>query len=132
MKQVKWFSGANDDLDRLRFYCEVCFGNHAAKNIIASTMKRIDQLGDFPGMGPLEPLLNHRPEAWHSLVIHRNVKVIYIIGSQSVNIAALWDTRRQPKALASYIDKIIETEPAILNEPVVPYIKTDKKDYATQ
>lgn len=126
MKNIKWSSGANEDLDRLRFYCEVFFGNRSAKKIISSTMNRIDQLRTFPGMGPLEPLLNHRPEPWRSLVIHRNVKVIYLVRQQSVNIAALWDTRRQPKVLADYIDRLVQTEPSILNEPSIPYIKTDK------
>ncbi len=126
MKKIKWSSGANKDLDRLRFYCEAFFGNRLAKKIIASTMNKIDQLGTFPSIGPLEPLLNHRPEPWRSLVIHRNVKVIYLIRQESVNIAALWDTRREPKSLANYIDHIVQTEPAILNEPSIPYIKTDK------
>ena len=88
MKKIKWSSGANKDLDRLRFYCEAFFGNRLAKKIIASTMNKIDQLGTFPSIGPLEPLLNHRPEPWRSLVIHRNVKVIYLIRQESVNIAA--------------------------------------------
>lgn len=126
MKKIKWSSGANKDLDRLRFYCEIFFGNRLAKKIIASTMNKIDQLKAFPGIGPLEPLLNHRPEPWHSLVIHRNVKVIYLIRQESVNIAALWDTRQQPEKLANYIDHIVQTEPTILNEPSIPYIKTDK------
>ncbi len=31
MKKIKWSSGANKDLDRLRFYCEAFFGNRLAK-----------------------------------------------------------------------------------------------------
>ncbi|MCD7848257.1 MAG: type II toxin-antitoxin system RelE/ParE family toxin [Parabacteroides sp.] len=130
--ETKWFTPALRDLQHIHDRCCINFGIVRANKIADQIQATIDLLGGCPGMGPLELLLCHRAEAWRSFVIHRNVKVIYIIGSQSVNIAALWDTRRQPKALASYIDKIIETEPAILNEPVVPYIKTDKKDYATQ
>ena len=48
MKKIKWSSGANKDLDRLRFYCEAFFGNRLAKKIIASTMNKNRSARNFP------------------------------------------------------------------------------------
>ena len=125
---VKWFSGADRDLSRLRFYSEVNFGKETAIKIVLSVRQTIGLLSQFPNLGPLEPLLGHRQEAWRSLVIHRNVKVIYLIGTHTVNIAALWDTRQNSARLANYFDNVIEAEPSILSEPPVPYIKVNKTD----
>lgn len=124
--KLKWFTPALNDLKHIYNRSLINFGILLADKISDQIHATINQLGTFPGLGSIEPLLNHRPEPWRSLVIHRNVKVIYLIRQESVNIAALWDTRREPKSLANYIDHIVQTEPAILNEPSIPYIKTDK------
>lgn len=124
--EIKWFTPALDDLKHIYNRSLINFGILSANKISDQIHATISQLGIFPGLGPIEPLLNHRPEPWRSLVIHRNIKVIYLICSKSVNIAALWDTRREPKSLAKYIDHVVQTEPTVLNEPSIPYIQTDK------
>lgn len=124
MMEVKWFSGAEDDLIRLRYYSEMAFGKETAKKIIKATTETVSLLGKSPLLGPLEPLSNHRPEARRSLVVHKNIKAVYLIGSRSVNIAVLWDTRRESSRMASYIDITIEQDSNILNSPSVPYTKT--------
>ena len=129
--EVKWFSGAKDDLARLRYYCEFYFGKTSAQNIIKHVLQTVGLLGSFPEMGALEPLLDHRPETWRSLVVHKNIKVVYLIGSQSVNIAALWDTRQRPTSMTSYIGTIVENEPTIVNEPTIHY-QTKDRSHATQ
>lgn len=126
--EVKWFSFANRDLYHIRYYCEANFGKKKAKNIVTSILNTVNLLGKFPNMGPLEPLLSHRAEPWRSLVIHRNTKVIYLIGANTINIAALWDTRQRPNRLAGYIDRLVKNEPSVVNEPLTPYLTTPKEN----
>lgn len=125
--RVKWFSPAHRDLLRIRYYCESYFGKRIAQNAVVSIKHIVDSIGQFPNLGPLEPLLSHRVESWRSFVVHKNTKVIYLIGSETVNIAALWDTRQRPEKMADYIDLLAKADPAILNEPFAPYIKTEKQ-----
>lgn len=89
--------------------------------VVSSVRQKVSVLGNYPDMGKSESLLSHRQEEWRSLVVHENTKVIYLVGEKSVNIAALWDTRRHPDRLDRYVDHLIETDPTVLNEPQSSY-----------
>lgn len=124
--EIKWFSFANRDLYHIRYHCEANFGKTKAKDIVTSILNTVNLLGKFPDMGSLEPLLSHRAEPWRSLVIHRNTKVIYLVGVNTINIATLWDTRQRPNRLAGYIDRLVKNEPSVINESTIHYITTSK------
>lgn len=55
-----------------------------------------------PYAGPVEPALENLPEVYRSLVAHKHYKLIYRVlkDMQTVEIAAVWDVRRNPKALS--------------------------------
>lgn len=120
---VKWFPSAKRDMQFLSVYCRDYFGLVIAARVVSSVRHKINILGEYPYMGKNEPLLSHREEQWRSLVVHENTKVIYLVGEESVNIVALWDTRRCPDHLDRYIDHVVEVDPTVLNEPQIHYGK---------
>ena len=58
-------------------------------------------LAKSPYGGPLESSLEDRVEVYRSLVVH-NYKLIYRVleETQTVEIAAVWDVRRNPQTLS--------------------------------
>lgn len=124
---IKWYSPALHDLQRIKNRCKSAYGTLVADHATDAIEHLVNLLAIFPNLGPLEALLSHRVESWRSFVVHKNIKVIYLIGSETVNIAALWDTRQRPEKMADYIDLLAKADPAILNEPFAPYIKTEKQ-----
>ena len=59
-----------------------------------------DEFTCYPGIGSYEPLLVERPEGFRSVVVHRNCKLVYYVDGDTLYIADLWDTRREPRAQA--------------------------------
>ena len=49
-----------------------------------------------PCIGLREPLMAERPEGFRSVVVHRNCKLVYYVDGDTVYIADVWDTRREP------------------------------------
>ena len=62
----------------------------------------VERLAKFPLIGKVEPLLQGRSLQFRSLVIHEHYKLIYHYDetAETLRIAALWDTRREPRAQA--------------------------------
>lgn len=124
---VKWFPESKQNLRQIANRCNYLFGSKVAKESIRSIHHQVELLGPNPHLGSIEPQLNHRPETWRSLVVHQHLKAVYLVGSETVNIAALWDTRRNPSTMANYLDRLVQTQPTVLCEPTVPYHPTSKK-----
>lgn len=59
-------------------------------------------LGNNPYAGPVEPLLEDQVEVYRSFVVHKHYKLVYRVveETQTVEIAAVWDVRRNPKELS--------------------------------
>ena len=59
-------------------------------------------LAKNPYAGPLESSLEDQVEVYRSLVVHKYYKLIYRVleETQTVEIAAVWDVRRNPKTLS--------------------------------
>ena len=84
-------------------YCTYTFGAHVALNFIESINKQVLLLSSYPFMGRVEPLLTHKKRhEYRSLVVHKHFKLVYYVDEsrQTVFIADLWDTRREPARLA--------------------------------
>lgn len=69
-------------------------GRHLIKKIVSRTL----QLKTNPRSGPKEPLLYQRKFEYRYLV-EGNYKIIYWVGNNYVNIAAVFDTRQNPQKL---------------------------------
>ena len=79
------------------------FGKQAAEKTHARIMQALHLLAANPRLGKEEPLLAGRKREYRSLVVHKLFKLVYYMDEkkQTLYIAALWDTRREPAAQAS-------------------------------
>lgn len=53
----------------------------------------------------IEKLLRNRKHIYRSFVVHRHYKLIYYIEKDTVYIADLWDTRREPVRLSGRVKR---------------------------
>lgn len=54
----------------------------------------------MPEHGKIDPLFAHRKQLYRSIIVRRLNKIVYYIKDDTIRIAAMWDTRREPKAQA--------------------------------
>ena len=54
-----------------------------------------------PHLGPVEPLLSDCSTTYRSVVVTKLNKMIYRIADDRIEVVDFWDTRQEPKALAS-------------------------------
>lgn len=54
----------------------------------------------MPELGKIDPLFAHRKQLYRSIIVRRLNKIVYYIKDDTIRIAAMWDTRREPKAQA--------------------------------
>ena len=54
----------------------------------------------MPELGKIDPLFAHRKQLYRSVIVRRLNKIVYYIKDDTIRIAAMWDTRREPKAQA--------------------------------
>ncbi len=97
-----WSERAKKSLHIVEDYILREFGEKKRVEFMAEAEKVAIQLESFPKMGKEEPLLVHRKKLYRSYVIAHLSKMIYHIEEKRelVVISDVWDTRREPKAVA--------------------------------
>ena len=97
-----WSERAKKSLHIVEDYILREFGEEKRVEFMAEAEKVAIQLESFPKMGKEEPLLVHRKKLYRSYVIKHLSKMIYHIEEKRelVVISDVWDTRREPKAVA--------------------------------
>ena len=102
MAQVVWSKKANKRRIAFLAYGEKEFGVKAALKMNNRIMNYVRSLADNPCMGAIEPLLQGRKKQYRSLVVHKLIKLVYYVDEpkQTILVADLWDTRREPELLA--------------------------------
>ena len=90
-------------INEIYTYGETHFGKQAAEALHERIMESLCMLEKQPYAGMIEPLLRKRRYSYRSLVIHEHFKIIYHIAEkcQTIYIADLWDTRREPRILSN-------------------------------
>ncbi len=89
-------------IDRIYAYGESHFGTATAQKLHNRLMTALHLLEQQPCIGPVEPLLKGRKYSYRSLVVHEHYKLVYRIDEnrQTIYIADVWDTRREPTTQA--------------------------------
>lgn len=102
MVKVMWRKTAQDQRARLLEYIRTEFGMQAALNAYANIKHHEVLLSGYPYLGEVEQLLKGKRLEYRSIVIHKYAKLVYYVNEKrnTLFISALWDTRRQPAALA--------------------------------
>ena len=98
--QVTWNKKALTQLDAVVRYGTREFGERTAQRLYAHIMSYEPLLAANPRLGVEEPLLAGRKRQYRSLVVHKLFKLVYYVKDDTLYIAALWDTRREPCAQA--------------------------------
>ena len=100
--RVIWKNKAIRHLELLTDYGLETFGEKAVTRFVNNVRAYDKRLATNPYMGALEPLLANRRLPYRSLVVHPHYKLIYWVDEKqdTVFIAALWDTRRNPDNLS--------------------------------
>ena len=102
--KVLWTTFAESQLNDIYDYIQLK-NPYAAAEIYNDILDESAMLARFPQMAAIEPLLSEFPEAYRSLVVRRNYKVVYYIDNKTtIYVVAVFDCRQNPEKL-KYIIK---------------------------
>ena len=91
---------AKQAIRRTASYINREFGRQRKDEFLLEVRKTRRLLAANPHLGPLEPLLEDRPEGFRSFVMNRINKIVYRIADDRIEVVDFWDVRREPKELA--------------------------------
>ena len=100
MMKVIVQKAAARQISRVYTYGEQHFGKRAAEKTHTRIVEALHLLAANPRLGVAEPLLAGRKREYRSIVVHKLFKLVYYVKDDTLYIAALWDTRREPAAQA--------------------------------
>lgn len=98
MKTV-WSEQASDSLLQISSYIKEEFGVKYQQKFLLEISRVSTLLEKTPNLGQTEPLLKDAPVLYRSIVVNRINKIVYYVGTEFIEIVALWDVRREPDAL---------------------------------
>lgn len=105
MAKVKWHKRAEKELYRYLVKGYLEFGEATANKFSSKVASLNEDLSKYPGTGFPEPLLKDRKRLYRARHILKRFKLIYYYSesSDTVHVADIWDTRREPSKLANRI-----------------------------
>lgn len=105
MAKVIWQKRAEKELFRYLVKGNVEFGETVANRFADEARRISEELAKFPEIGFPEPLLKDRKKFYRACHIQKRFKLIYYYAqsSDTVHIADIWDTRREPQYLSNRI-----------------------------
>ena len=103
---MTWNKKALNQLDAVMAYGRQEFGERAVQRLYTRIMSYEPLLAANPRLGIAEPLLTGRKRAYRSIVVHKLFKLVYYVKGDILHIAALWDTRREPRTQADNMNNI--------------------------
>ena len=97
--RVEWTEHANRSLEFI-FTCAQEYYPRTLLRKLNRELKRTEHLvANHPRMGGVEYLAEARDYEYRNIVLCKPFKLIYFIAEDTVFIADIWDTRREPNAL---------------------------------
>lgn len=105
MAKVIWQKRAERELFGYLVKGNLEFGETVANRFAARVRHINDELSKFPETGFPEPLLKERKKLYRACHILKRFKLIYYYAhsSDTVHVADIWDTKREPAALVNRI-----------------------------
>ena len=79
------------------------FGQKRRDAFIQEVRRTRFLIESHPNLGPVEPLLAHRTRLYRSIVVSPLNKLIYYVDDATIEIIAVWDTRRDPSSLVAEV-----------------------------
>lgn len=99
--KIYWHKRAVTALHQIEDYILREFGEIIRKEFMDEVDQAVLALADMPAKGKIDPLFAHRKQTYRSIIVRRLNKVVYYVKDDTIHIAALWDTRREPKTQAN-------------------------------
>lgn len=96
--KIIWDTQVKQQLEDLFRFYQAMFGTKKAKSIVLSIKQHVLLLKQFPQLGPVEQDTIQRATPYRYLT-KKYCKIYYLIESDYIYIALLWDTRRDPELL---------------------------------
>ena len=105
MAQVVWNKQAQQEWRSKLLYGLEEFGETTAVNFVNRTNSIVENIRNNPKSGFLEPLLRNRKKEYRAHYIVGPLKLIYyyVESSDTIRIADVWDSRREPSKLSNRI-----------------------------
>ena len=100
---IHWPKRAAASLHRIEKYILQEFGEQERQDFIDEIDRSITALADMPTLGKIDSLFAHRKTIYRSIIVRRLNKVVYYVKDNTIHIAAVWDTRREPKNQAKHV-----------------------------
>lgn len=101
--RVKWLNLATKGRQNVASYIHRKFGDDRKDVFLQHVRETTQMLKSHPNLGPIDPLFADRSVAYRSVVIDSLSKMVYFIEGDVIYIAAFWDCRQEPAALASQV-----------------------------
>lgn len=101
--RVRWNDRSKKQLRKTANYIGKKFGVTAKRDFLQEMHHTNVLFGNNPNMGPLEVLLADLPSVYRSIVVRHHNKIVYHVVDDHIEVVALGDTRREPKAQAEQI-----------------------------
>lgn len=98
--RVIWSPLAQQQRKNTAKYIRQEFGRKAAEKFHQNIMQWISLITNNPAIGSKDLLLQTRAKEYRSVVISKQNKLVYYVAGDTLHIAALWDTCREPRAQA--------------------------------
>jgi len=99
---IHWSIQAENSYGHIIDYMTDEFGATRTHRYIEKVHKEIDKLLKHPQLGPIEPWLEGSRYEFRQLVIEHLTKIIYRVTDNSIEIADVWDVRKNPKELVAH------------------------------
>ena len=101
--RIEWTDRAIRGKQNVADYIRDRFGYKHKKKFVQEVDRTARMLLKHPNLGSIESLLADLPKTYRSVVIDGLSKMVYLIEDDVIYIAAFWDCRREPAALASQV-----------------------------
>ena len=101
--KVIWMPLPKTQLRQVAKYIRNEFGKKAKDDFLQEVREKSRLIGRSPNMGKAEPLLANRSIMYRSCVVNHLSKIVYCIKDDHIEVAAFWDVRRDPGAMASEV-----------------------------
>ncbi len=99
--EIHWHKGAAAALHQIENYIFRRFGEKTRQEFMDEVYQSVVTLAEIPDLGKPDPLFAHRKLVYRSIIVRKLNKIVYYVKDDIVHIAAVWDTRREPKNQAN-------------------------------
>lgn len=101
--KVVWLEQADMALSQTADYIADEYGPRSMEKFMGKVYEVGLLLEDNPYLGPIEQTMADRASTYRSVVVAKVNKIVYRIVDDRIEIADLWDCRREPDTLASQV-----------------------------